>query len=73
MAPSANLSGKPTGINVKTIVNELNNKVDYIVDSGNVSDDIASTIVEVVNEKAIIIREGKIKKEQIAQVVSLND
>lgn len=73
VAPSANLSGNPTGINIKNIINELNNKVDYIIDSGNVDYDTTSTIVEVINEKAIIIREGKIKKEEIAKVTPLID
>lgn len=69
VAPSANLSGNPTGINIKNIIQELNGKVDYILDSGNVNQDTPSTIVEVDNEKAIIIREGKIKKEEIEKVI----
>lgn len=73
VAPSANLSGNPTGINIKNIIQELNGKVDYILDSGNVNQDTPSTIVEVDNEKAIIIREGKIKKEEIEKVIKLND
>lgn len=47
--------------------------MDYIIDSGNVDYDTTSTIVEVINEKAIIIREGKIKKEEIAKVIPLID
>ena len=73
VAPSANLSGSPTGTNIKNIINELGEKVDYILDSGNVNNDTTSTIVEVNNEKAIVIREGKIKKEEIAKVVPLNN
>lgn len=73
VAPSANLSGSPTGTNIKNIMNELGGKVDYILDSGNVNNDTTSTIVEVNNEKAIVIREGKIKKEEIAKIVSLNN
>lgn len=68
VAPSANLSGSPTGTNIKNIISELNDKVDYILDSGDVSDDITSTIVQVNNEKVIIIREGKVKKEEISKI-----
>lgn len=71
VAPSANLSGSPTGTNIKNIINELGENVDYILDSGNVTNDTTSTIVEVKNEKAIVIREGKISKEEIAKVVPL--
>lgn len=72
VAPSANLSGSHTGTTVKHIMNELGGKVDYILDSGNVNDDTTSTIVQVANEKVIVIREGKIAKEEIAKVVPLD-
>lgn len=73
VAPSANLSGSPTGTNIKNIINELGGKVDYILDSGNVNNDTPSTIVEVNNEKVVVIREGKINKEEIAKVVPLKN
>lgn len=73
VAPSANLSGSPTGTNIKNIINELGGNVDYILDSGNVTNDTTSTIIEVNNEKVIVIREGKITKEEIAKVVQLDD
>lgn len=61
VAPSANLSSNPTGIVVNNIVKELDGKVDYIIDSGDICDDTTSTIVSVVDGEAIIIRDGKIK------------
>lgn len=73
VAPSANITGNPTGTNIKNIINELGDKVDYILDSGNINNDTTSTIVEVNDEKAIIIREGKISKEEIAKIVPLED
>lgn len=73
VAPSANLSGSPTGTNMKNIISEFDGKVDYILDSGNVSSDTTSTIVEVENEKVIVIREGKITKDCLAKVVSLKN
>lgn len=71
VAPSANLSGSLTGTNIKNIISELGGKVDYILDSGNVNTDITSTIVEINNEEAIVIREGKIHTEEIAKVVPI--
>lgn len=73
VAPSANLSGSPTGTNIKNIISEFDGKVDYILDSGNVSSDTTSTIVEVEKEKVIVIREGKITKDCLAKVVSLKN
>lgn len=69
VAPSANLSGKPTGVNINNIINDFDNKVDYIIDSGDVNNDTTSTIVEVKDNKVIIIREGKITKEEIDEAL----
>lgn len=73
VAPSANLAGSPTGTEIENIISELGGKVDYILDSGNINNDTTSTIVEISDEKVIIIREGKIKKEEIAKVVPLKN
>lgn len=36
VAPSANLSGSPTGIKIENIIEELDGKVDYILDFGDI-------------------------------------
>lgn len=71
VAPSANLSGSATGIKIQNIVDELGGKVDYILDCGDIENDIVSSIVQVDEEKVLIIREGKIKKEELAKIVPL--
>lgn len=71
VAPSANLSGSLTGTKIKNIINELGDKVDYILDYGDIESDIVSTIVQVEDEKVLVIREGKIKKEELAKIVTL--
>ena len=71
VAPSANLSGSITGTKIENIVSELGDKVDYILDFGDIKSDMVSTIVQVEDKKAIVIREGKIKKEEIGKVVPL--
>ena len=73
VAPSANLSGSATGTKIENIINELGSKVDYILDYGDIQNDTVSTIVQVEEEKVIIIREGKIKKEEIEKVVTVKD
>lgn len=73
VAPSANISGSPTGTKMKNIVKELGGKVDYILDCGDIESDEVSTVVQVIDEKAYVIREGKIKKEEIAKIVPLKN
>ncbi len=71
VAPSANLSGSLTGTKIENIVQELGGKVDYILDCGDIESDTASTIVEVKNENIILIREGRIKKEELEKIAPL--
>lgn len=73
VAPSANLSGSLTGTKIKNIVNELDGRVDYILDCGDIENDTTSTIVQVEDEKVFIIREGKIKKEELSKIVTLKN
>ncbi len=67
-APSANLSGKPSGTNIKDIMNELGNKVDYVIDGGDCDIGIESTVVRVIDDEAVIFRPGKITKEDIERL-----
>lgn len=59
-APSANISGKPSGTNVQDIFDKLNNKVDYIIDGGDTKIGIESTVIRVIDNKIHILRPGKI-------------
>lgn len=68
-APSANISGKPSGTNLKDIIEELRNKVDYILDGGESDIGLESTVVRVINGEVKILRPGKITREDIEKVV----
>ena len=71
VAPSANISGSETGTKINNIINELGNKVDYILNYGDIESDIVSTIVQVEDEKIDMIREGKIKKKQLSKIAPI--
>lgn len=64
-APSANISGKPSGTKIEDIIEELDGKVDYILDAGIVDIGVESTVVRVVENKVHILRPGKITVEDI--------
>lgn len=72
VAPSANLSGSLTGTKIENIKNELDGKVDYILDYGDVESDVTSTIVEVIDDKIVVIREGKISKLELERIAPLS-
>ena len=67
-APSANISGKPSGTKVEDIFEELKDKVDCIIDGGNSQVGIESTVVRVIDGIPNILRPGKITPEQIKKV-----
>ena len=67
-APSANISGNPSGTELNTIMNEFKGNVDYYIDGGKSELGLASTIVQVIDGMPQILREGSITKEQIEEV-----
>lgn len=67
-APSANISGEPSGTNLQEIKKHFEGKVDYFIDGGNSELGLASTIVQVVDGKPQILRQGSITLEQINQI-----
>lgn len=67
-APSANISGRPSGTNVQDIYDELKDKVDFIIDGGETEVGLESTVVKVIDGVPHILRPGKITAEQIKEV-----
>jgi len=67
-APSANISGKPSGTNIEDIFSELNNKVDIIIDGGNTDIGLESTVVKVIDNTVHILRPGNVTKEDIEKI-----
>ena len=67
-APSANISGKPSGTNLDDISAELFSKVDYIINGGNCDIGLESTVVRVIDNVPHILRPGKITAEQLKSV-----
>lgn len=64
-ATSANISGEDTSYSVDDISEELLNKVDFVVDEGELSDGPTSTIAEVNDGGVLVHREGPIKKNEL--------
>ena len=69
--PSANISNKPSGTEVKDIIDDFRNTVDIIIDGGKSVDSIPSTIVRVEDNKINILRQGKISEDEIKERVGI--
>ncbi len=65
---SANISGEKTPKDVEGLKRIFNGVVDFIVDGGELGE-VPSTVIEVIDENINILREGKIKKEEILSIL----
>ena len=68
-APSANLSGRPSPTTAKHVYDDLDGKIDVILDGGAVEIGIESTIVDLSEEIPTILRPGYITLDEISRVV----
>ncbi len=67
-APSANISGRPSGTKLEDILDDFSDKIDFAINSGATNLGMESTIVKVINNIAHILRPGNITPEQIKKV-----
>ena len=65
VAPSANISGEPSGVVFEDILKDFNGKVDICINGGKPKISEPSTIVQVIDGEPVIIREGKITLDEI--------
>ncbi|SNX53561.1 L-threonylcarbamoyladenylate synthase [Thermoanaerobacterium sp. RBIITD] len=68
-APSANLSGKPSPTEASHVINDLNGRVDMIIDGGKCDVGVESTVVDMTGEVPTILRPGGITKEMIIKAI----
>ena len=64
-ATSANISGESSPATVSQVLEQLDTRVEVIIDGGESKSGISSTVVDCSGEEIIILREGGITREQI--------
>ena len=67
-APSANLSGKPSPTAFEHVRDDLNGRVDMIVDGGGIEVGIESTIIDSTKGAPVILRPGGITLEMVQEI-----
>lgn len=68
-APSANTSGKPSPTNAARVIDDLSGKVHAIIDGGDCSVGLESTVVDVTREIPTILRPGGITESMLQEVL----
>jgi len=68
-APSANSSGKPSPTSAWHVIEDLFGKVDIIIDGGDVSVGLESTVLDITVSPPVILRPGGITPAQLAEII----
>ncbi len=69
VAPSANISGSPSPTKFKHVVDDLENKVDALVDGGECKYGLESTVISLLGTVPKLLRPGAITPEEIEKVI----
>lgn len=72
-APSANVSGKPSPTLAKYVTEDMNGRIEMIIDGGEVGIGLESTIVDLTVEPPQILRPGYITQEMLNEVLGQVD
>ncbi len=68
-APSANLAGKPSPTSAKHVFDDLNGRIDAILDSGPTRIGVESTVLDLSVEPPLVLRPGGTPLEALKQVL----
>lgn len=68
-APSANTSGRPSPTSAQHVADDLDGKIEMILDGGNVEIGVESSILDMTVEPPMILRPGAITKEMLEEVI----
>lgn len=72
VAPSANISGNNAPSSAEETLKDLDGKIEMLIDGGHTDIGIESTVVDLTVNPPKVLREGAIKKEDIARVLAFS-
>lgn len=68
-APSANTSGRPSPTKAEHVIEDMDGKIDMIIDGGDVGIGLESTIVDVSGDVPTLLRPGAITMEMLQETL----
>ena len=68
-APSANTSGRPSPTLAKHVIEDMDGRIDMIIDGGDSGIGLESTVLDLSGEVPMILRPGGITKEQLQKII----
>ena len=68
-APSANLSGKPSPTTARHVLDDMDGKIEMIVDGGECSVGVESTVLTLAGDHPVLLRPGGVSIEEIRRLL----
>ena len=68
-APSANLAGKPSPTTAKHVYEDLNGRIDVILDGGATNIGVESTVLDLTVDPPMVLRPGGASFESLKKVL----
>jgi L-threonylcarbamoyladenylate synthase len=68
-APSANVSGKPSTTTAQHVLQDLDGKIEVVVDAGSSRVGLESTVLDMTVEPPMLLRPGGVTPEQIEEII----
>ncbi|HZK39708.1 MAG TPA: L-threonylcarbamoyladenylate synthase [Clostridia bacterium] len=68
-APSANTSGSPSPTSVQHVLDDLDGRIDAVVDAGECTVGVESTVITLVGKTPRLLRPGGVTPEQLEEVL----
>ena len=68
-APSANTSGRPSPTSAEHVLEDLNGKIDAVIDGGDTTVGLESTVLDLTTDIPMILRPGSVTHEQLLEVI----
>jgi len=69
VAPSANLSGRPSSTNARHVLDDFHGKIAAVIDGGPSEIGLESTVLSLHNGRPLLLRPGSIRKESLESVL----
>ncbi len=70
-APSANISGRPSPTSFKMAWNDMQGRVDAVIDGSSCTVGLESTVIRITENNILLLRPGAITKEMLTEITDL--
>jgi len=71
VGPSANLSGRVSPVKAQQVMNDLDGQIYAVLDGGECSVGIESTVLDITSDRPVVLRPGVISAEDLSEILGM--